>query len=226
MAKRLSEKQKEEILKLFNEGINIYALSLKFNCTKLTISRNLKKQLGEDKYKEIVIKNKPMAKFPIHKKEEINHEGTKQILDSKEINEEIYGKSLNRKEEKGLLPINEFIEIVPLDLDIENLPQKDLTSSPISSFNFPKSVFMIVDKKAELEIKYLKDYPQWQFLSKDELKRKTIEIYFDLKVAKSLCGKEQKVIKVPNTDVFKVAAPVLRAKGISRIVGSDHLIAL
>ena len=226
MAKRLSEKQKEEILKLFKEGINIDALSLKFNCTKLTISRNLKKKLGEDKYKEIVIKNKPKTKFPIHKKEEITPEGTKQILNSREINDQIYGKNLNRREEKGLLPSNEFIEIVPLDLDIENLPQKDLTSSPISSFNFPNSVFMIVDNKAELETKYLKDYPQWQFLSKDELKRKTIEIYFDLKVAKSLCGKEQKVIKVPNTDVFKVAAPVLRAKGISRIVGSDHLIAL
>ena len=30
---------------------------------------------------------------------------------------------------------------------------------------------MIVDKKIELEIKYLKDYPNWHFLSKDELKR-------------------------------------------------------
>jgi len=39
---------------------------------------------------------------------------------------------------------------------------------------------MIVDSKIELEIKLLGDYPNWQFLSQDELKRKTIEIYFDL----------------------------------------------
>ena len=32
--------------------------------------------------------------------------------------------------------------------------------------NFPKIVYMIVDKKIELEIKYLKDFPDWQFLSK------------------------------------------------------------
>ena len=46
----------------------------------------------------------------------------------------------------------------------------------------------------------------------------TIEIYDDLKIAKSFCNKEQKVIKVPNTEVFKIVAPILRIRGISRIV--------
>ena len=87
-------------------------------------------------------------------------------------------------------------------------------------------VYMIVDKRIELEIKYLKDYPDWQFLSDEELNRKTIEIYNDLKIAKSFCNKEKKVIKVPNTDVFKIVAPILLARGISRIVNADKLIAL
>ena len=91
---------------------------------------------------------------------------------------------------------------------------------------FPKIVYMIVDKKIELEIKYLKDYPDWQFLSTNELNRKTIEIFIDLKMAKRICKKEQKVIKVPNTDVFKIVAPLLLAKGISRIVSYDKLISL
>ena len=51
---------------------------------------------------------------------------------------------------------------------------------------------MIVDKKIELEIKYLKDYPEWQFLSEDELNRKTIEIYFDLKLQKDFVIKNKK----------------------------------
>ena len=62
---------------------------------------------------------------------------------------------------------------------------------------------MIVNQKIELETKYLKDYPEWQFLSKDDLNRKTIKIYFDLKSAKRDCNKDQKVIKIPNTNVFK-----------------------
>ena len=85
---------------------------------------------------------------------------------------------------------------------------------------------MVVDKKIELVIKLLKDYPEWQFLSQDELKRKTIEIFYDLKNAKRFCNKEQKVIKVPNTEVFKIVAPILLSKGISRIVSSEKLIAL
>ena len=47
-----------------------------------------------------------------------------------------------------------------------------------------------------------------------------------MKIAKRFCNKEQKVIKVPNTDVFKIVAPILLAKGISRIVSADKLIAL
>ena len=85
---------------------------------------------------------------------------------------------------------------------------------------------MIVDKKIELETKYLQEYPEWQFLSQEELNRKTIQIYFDLKVAKRCCQKEQKVIKVPNTEVFRIATPSLLEKGISRIVTEDQLIAL
>jgi len=85
---------------------------------------------------------------------------------------------------------------------------------------------MVVDKNIELKTKYLKEYPDWQFLSKDELNRKTIEIHNDLKTAKMFCNKEQKVIKVPNTDVFKIVAPILVSRGISRIVNADKLIAL
>ena len=87
-------------------------------------------------------------------------------------------------------------------------------------------VYIIVKDKIELEINPLRDYPDWQFLSQDELNRKTIEIFFDLKIAKSFCSKEHKLIKVPNTDVFRIVAPILISRGISRIVSSEKLIAL
>ena len=78
----------------------------------------------------------------------------------------------------------------------------------------------------ELNIKVLKDFPEWQFLPQDDLERKTIEVYYDLKIAKRFCKKDQKVIKGSNTDVFRLVAPILLSKGISRIVNSDKLIAL
>ena len=58
MAKRLTKEQKQIILDSFVSGKTIEELSKSFNCTKLTISRNLKKNLGEKKYREIIIHHK------------------------------------------------------------------------------------------------------------------------------------------------------------------------
>ena len=219
MAKRLTEKQKKEIINLFTSGININELSNKFLCTKLTISRNLKKILGENKYKHLLNKNS-------FNKISNNHLIKSASKSDININTNYHQENLDKRIEEEISHTSEFIEIAPLNCEIENSKGKDLSSIPISDIDFPKTAFMIVDKKVELEIKYLEDYPKWQFLSPNELKRKTIEIFFDLKSAKSFCGKEQKVIKVPNTDVFRIVAPILRSRGISRIVSSDKLIAI
>ena len=77
------------------------------------------------------------------------------------------------------------MEITPLDCEIKSESQKDLSSVSISQIDFPKVVYMIVDNKIELEIKFLRDFPDWQFLSQNDLNRKTIEIYFDLKLQRN-----------------------------------------
>ena len=92
--------------------------------------------------------------------------------------------------------------------------------------DFPKIVYMVVDNKIELETKLLKDYPEWHFLSNNELKIKTIEIFDDLKIAKRFCNTNQKVIKVPNSNVLLIVAPLLVSRGISRIICDKKLIAL
>ncbi len=212
MAKRLSEKQKNEITEFFSSGKTIEELATKFKCSKLTITRNLRKDIGDKKYKELITKNK------------VSCENKEQNLDSPYEDDDI--KIIPEENLDYEFISSTFTEITPLDCEIENTPQKDLTSVPISEFNFPNIVYMVVDKKIELETKYLSDYPEWNFLSKEELNRKTIEIHFDYKNAKRFCNKEQKVIKVPNTEVFRIVSPFLISRGISRIVCPDQLIAL
>ena len=223
MAKRLSEKEKKEIINRFLSGEAIDKLSEFFECTNSTITRNLKKAIGEIKYKELIIKGKSSDQFSensqtftVSKKKQNKKDDCTDKKD--DLN--------NNKIEEVFFETSPFMEITPLNYEIENLPQKDLSSIPITEVNFPKTVFMVVGKNIELEIKYLKDYPDWQFLSQEELNRKTIEIFNDLKVAKRFCNKEQKVIKVPNTNVFKIVAPILLSKGITRIVNSEKLIAI
>ena len=58
MAKRLTAIQKEEIKKRFFDGETIEVLSQRFECTKLTIIRNLKKIIGETKFNELIENNK------------------------------------------------------------------------------------------------------------------------------------------------------------------------
>ena len=216
LAKRLSDKEKEEIVKLFTDGTGIEELASYFKSTKLTINRNLKKILGEKKYKELSQKKTSYIPTDTENRKNIS-------LENK--NESDLTNSLGTSEDVNFQH-TAFMEITPLNYEIEDSPQKDLASIPISDVQLPNVVYMIVDKNIELVIKDLNDYPEWNFLSHDELNRKTIEIFLDIKNAKRFCKKEQKVIKVPNTDVFRIVAPILISKGISRIVSPDKLIAL
>ena len=227
MPKRLTAKQKEEMVISFKSGEDINALSQKYRCTNSTIIRNLKKILGELKYKEFINKNKSLKEKLETNKNQTNDLGKTNfnIEDFKNVSNE--HKVLNDNlTSSNFEPIDSFFEIAPVDYEIDNLSRKELSSVPLSEVNFPRIVYMIVDKKIELEIKLLKDFPAWEFLPHDDLNRKTIEIFFDLNLAKRSCNKEQKVLKVPNTNVFRIAAPILIEKGISRIVCAENLIAL
>ena len=226
MAKRLTEKQKKIIINSFRDGTTINDLSKEFKCTTSTIIRNLKKELGEKTYKELANKFKNFIKNNIINNKNINiAESYSEIKYSSNKLEDTRVVNKNNSV-SNQSSFSEFTEIPPLDFEIENSSRKELSSVPINESDLPKVVYMIVDKKNELEIKLLKDYPDWDFLPNEDLNRKTIEIYLDIKIAKRICSKEQKVIKVPNTDVFSIAAPILNARGISRIVSPDKLIAL
>ncbi len=227
LTKKLTEIQKEEIVRSFKSGTAIDLLSQKYACTNSTIIRNLKKNLGELKYKDFFNKSKLLKK-----KAKTNKNQTNDLIEINSDNENSKNESRETKflneniTSSNFEPINSFFEIAPVDYEMDNSSRKELSSVPISEVDFPKVVYMIVDKTIELEIKLLKDFPEWQFLPQEDLSRKTIEIFFDLNLAKRSCNKEQKVLKVPNTDVFRIASPVLIAKGISRIVCAENLIAL
>ena len=215
MAKRISENEKKEIINDFLKNKTLEEISEKFKFTKLTITRHLRKSLGDKKYSELNKLSKKEKLNPNH--QDLGHE---QFSDKniKNFSEQNISQDSFQK--------NTFIEIAPLNLEIDSKPQKDLSSVSISEVDLPKVVYMVVDKQIELKTKLLKEYVEWDFLSEEDLNRKTIEIFYDLKAAKKSIKKEQRVIKVPNSNVFNIAAPILRSRGITRIVSSEVLIAL
>ena len=224
MAKRLSDSQKKEIIKRFKNGESILVLAEQFGCTKLTISRNLKKSLEADLFNHLISNQKSSEKAKVNRQKLYNNSTDNSKLPStnnfpKEKNNQLFNK-------ENVIVESSFVEIPPLDYEISNESRKEVSSIPIDEISFPKIVYMIVNKKIELEIKSLKDYPEWQFLPEEDLNCKTIEIYSDLKIAKRDCNKEQKVIKVPNTNVFKIASKTMISRGISKIISEDQLISL
>ncbi len=224
MAKRLSSSQIQDIVKLFAKGTSVEELTNKFDCTKATINRNLKKRLGEKRYQECLNKNYNLEINSNKNSDKIN------FLENLESHEksEFLNHNINNSHEDDQYNYQEqsFIEISPIDYEIDSSKQKDLSSVPIQNATLPKTVYLIVDKNTELQTKFLKDIPDWQFLPEEDLGRKIIEIYFDIKSAKRSCNKEQKVIKVPNSEVFKIVSSTLLSKGISRIIGEDQLLSL
>ena len=116
-----------------------------------------------------------------------------------------------------------FVEISPLSsgFDIEKLDFKILNQEIL-----PESVYMLVDKKVELEIKSISDLPLWSGLPENELKRNAILLFANQRSAKRSCSKNQRVIKIPDTSIFKLLKSYLIAKGITRLILDDSIIAL
>ena len=209
MPKKVSENQKKEILNDFVSGINLKLLSEKNKLSQATIVRQLKNNLGVNKFKELREKNNKSEKEK------------SSILIEDLVAENNVEKSVedDRFEE-------EFIEVVPITDGIELNNQKDFASEPLREANLPNVVYMFVDKNIELLPKMLKEYPEWSFLPQKDLNRMSLEIFDDHNYAKKLCTKNQKLIKVPNPNVFLIASSSLKAKGITRIIFNNLLLAI
>ena len=92
--------------------------------------------------------------------------------------------------------------------------------------SLPESVYMIVDKKVELDLQPISDLPEWSFLPENELKRIAILLFSNQRSAKRICSRNQRVIKIPNTNIFKLSKSYLISKGITRLIIEDSIIGL
>ena len=122
---------------------------------------------------------------------------------------------------------NTFQEIIPLisSLDLDQ-NHKQSNFEILKYENLPESVYMIVDKKVELELQPISGLPEWSFLPENELQRNAILLFTNQRSAKRLCSRNQRVIKIPNTRIFKLSKSYLIAKGITRLILEDSIIGL
>jgi IS30 family transposase len=121
LTKRLSEGQKKELVENFKSGKSIDVLSKEFDCTKSTISRNLKKNLGDIKYKELIQKNKSSNEKNTSKKK-YNNSLLDKKTDIEGFHKDFIDLKNSEKNRKGLdfVPLDSFIEIAPIEYEMDN----------------------------------------------------------------------------------------------------------
>ena len=114
--------------------------------------------------------------------------------------------------------------VLPLGQTIEDRPS--LTVQPLEPADLPASVYMLVDKTVELDIKPLKELPELGTLPAGEEDRQALVVYANPRQAKRYCGRNQRVIKVPDSGVLARTAPYLLSQGVTRLVVEGALYSL
>lgn len=97
---------------------------------------------------------------------------------------------------------------------------------PLESAPLPASLYMLVDKTVELQARPLSDFPELGALPDDEQARQALVVFANPRQAKRQCGRTQRVIKMPDSQVIQRTATFLVGQGITRVVLEGALYAL
>lgn len=90
----------------------------------------------------------------------------------------------------------------------------------------PNTLYMLVERSVELQPQPLKNMTALGPLSASEQTRHGLILFTNPRQARRQCGRQQKVIKLPDAQMLLRTAPYLLAKGISRLVIEGNLYAL
>jgi hypothetical protein len=97
---------------------------------------------------------------------------------------------------------------------------------PLADATLPASAYMLVDKTVELQARPLSDFPELGALAPEELQLQALVVYLNPRQAKRQCGRSQRVIKIPDPQVFQRTSRFLVAQGISRVLIEGALYSL
>lgn len=100
------------------------------------------------------------------------------------------------------------------------------TCQPFEAAPLPASLYMLVDKTVELQDRPLSDFPELGLLPEEESQRRALVVFSNPRQAKRHCGRTQRVIQVPDSQVIRRTAPYLLRKGITRVVLEGALYSL
>lgn len=251
---RLTDSQKQELLVRYRDGESSTALAEVYGCSPNTVSRTVRTLLSPEEYgalkaararaatvttrvdppeaNELLgdaadvgqVKESPIDALQLQGG--VDSECVTLALDDAEDFGDDTSDEVN--DDDGFdVPANDvFQEIAVLQVDLPQVSRDQISCRPFTSGVLPDSVYMLVDKTVELDPKPLSEFPELGVVNPEELTRQALCLYSSPRSAKRQCGRSQRVIKVPDTQVFERTSRHLLARGITRLVLEGALYSL
>ncbi|MEB3200630.1 MAG: helix-turn-helix domain-containing protein [Synechococcaceae cyanobacterium] len=116
--------------------------------------------------------------------------------------------------------------VTPLPLAPGLDPLSAAVPLPWGTPSLPDSAYLLVEKVVELQPQQLQELTELGPLPEGERQRKALVLYVNPRQAKRQCGRNQRVIRIPDTGIIGLTAGKLLAQGITRVVVEGSLYAL
>jgi transposase-like protein len=97
---------------------------------------------------------------------------------------------------------------------------------PIAEAMLPRICYIVVDRMAELVTCPLKDFGNLGQIPASEVQANTLPVFDNHRIARRFSHRAQRIVKVPNGNMFKKASIHLMAKGITRLLVNGRIYAL
>jgi hypothetical protein len=235
-APRLSESQKEELVARYRKGETAQALATSYGCSPNTVSRVLKAGIDPD---ELAALKKQSRSRSAAKPSKAEVETAIPAPALEPVADEANPSDDEADEDAGVLAIDDADDFGD-DGDEETFDDGDDSAEatafgaaqaaelidpiPLLPGLLPSSVYMLVDKVVELQAKPLNEFPELGSLPEAEQARQALMLFTNPRQAKRQCGRSQRVIKVPDSDVLQRRSSYLVAQGITRLVVEGGLL--
>lgn len=242
---RLTDSQKRELVERYRSGESTAALAEAFGCSVNTVSRTARALLTPEAYEAL---KKERARGGGAGSQAAVESGSQAAVQPDRIQVEAtpaepidnqdsaalalddaddFGDALEDAGEAEEEPEQDFHTVAVLtgqiSLEMES-PAPDCR--PMGPGVLPESVYMLVDKLVELDPQPLSAFQELGAMAAADQDRQAIGLYASPRTAKRQCGRNQRVIKVPDSQVFERTSRYLLARGITRLVLDGSLIAL
>ena len=242
---RLTDSQKRELVERYRSGESTAVLAEAFGCSANTVSRTARALLTPDAYEAL---KKDRARGGGAGSQAAVESGSQAAVHSDLIQAEAtpvepiddedpvtlalddaddFGDALEDAGEADEEPEQEFHTVAVLTGQISlEMESSAPDCRPLGPGVLPESVYMLVDKLVELDPQPLSAFQELGALAAADQDRQAIGLYASPRTAKRQCGRNQRVIKVPDSQVFERTSHYLLARGITRLVLDGSLIAL